>query len=222
MAERKQRDVQIVWQRVTLIERFSSVLYPLDLPELLRQIPTIGYVVSEPSARGIAEGVMPSASKGDVTLIINEGNKTLGVAARDPGTALQSYEELRCFYIEHLDPSPGLKSHYHELQAVGWAKSGQDPVRTCSRFWSNHAGLKGIGDVLGETITNFGIHLVPSDRDPNQSDWFHITVEPSVTSGSKRYRFNWIWREQDPQRVEKQTSTVEEVLKRTILKLEAM
>ncbi|MDP2727824.1 MAG: hypothetical protein Q8P59_09810, partial [Dehalococcoidia bacterium] len=63
MADQRQSSLEIVWHQVAVVERFSSVLYPLDIQELLKQIPTIGYVVPELVLRGIPEEHKPLATK---------------------------------------------------------------------------------------------------------------------------------------------------------------
>jgi hypothetical protein len=68
--------VEFTWQSVSVIQRFSSVLYPLDTYELLRQMPTIGYVVSDLVFRGIMEAGKPAAQKGDIELLINQDKKS--------------------------------------------------------------------------------------------------------------------------------------------------
>ncbi len=221
MASEKQSSVQIVWYQVAIIERFSSVLYPLDILELLKQIPTIGYVVPELVLRGetLEEG-KPIATKGDIELVINQHNKTIGVRGRDIEKAVASFQELREFYLERLDPSPGLATHYLEFDGHGWVKSKASPVEVCSSFWANYAPLRDLGRLLEADTTNFGLQLVPPNKDPNDPNWFHIYIEPLVASSSRRYRIRWIWRGSDTEELLKKFSKVDETLQKLILKLE--
>ena len=220
MTADKQSDLQSVWHQVTITERFSSVLYPLDMLELLKQIPTIGYVVPELVQRGVIEGGKPIATKGDVELIINQDNKTIGVKGRDPANAVLSFQELRQFCSERLDPSPGLATQYVELDGQGWAKSEKDPTEICSRFWANYAPLRDLGQVLGVDVANFGLQLVPSNKDPNDPEWFHIYIEPLIASSSRRYRIRWIWRGSDMEQLLEKFSKVDDSLEKLISNIE--
>ncbi|MFH1485003.1 MAG: hypothetical protein ABIH46_02935, partial [Chloroflexota bacterium] len=194
MAAQKQPDIQVVWHQVLVSERFSSVLYPLDTLELLKQLPAIGYVVPELVLRGTPEQSKPIASKGDVELLINQDNKTIGVRGRDTERTVECFRELRKFYLERLDPSPGLATHYVEFDGQGWARSKANPKEILSRFWADYPPLRDLGRILETEVTNFGLQLAPSNRDPNDPNWFHISVEPLVFSSSKRYRIRWTWR----------------------------
>ena len=222
MADDKQPSVQIVWHQVAVIERFSSVLYPLDILELLKQVPAIGYVVPELVLRGTPEEGKPIATKGDIELMINQDNKTIGVRGRDIEKAVASFKELREFYLERLDPSPGLATQYLEFDGQGWIKSKANPAEVCNSFWANHSPLRDLGRLLEADTTNFGLQLVPPNKDPNDPNWFHIYVEPHVSSSSKRYRVRWIWRGSDTEGLLKKFSKVDETLQKLISKLEGL
>lgn len=213
-------NIQIGWYQVAISEGFSSVLYPLDIWELLKQIPTIGYVVPELVLRGTPEERKPIATKGDIELVFNQENKTIGVKGRNPEKAVEAFRELRQFYLERLDPSPSLATLYLEFDAQGWAKSKGNPVEVCSSFWADYTPLQDLSRLLETKVTNFGLQLAPSNRDPNDPNWFHIYIEPLVASSTKRYRIRWIWRGSDIEELLKKFSRVEETLQKLIAKLE--
>ena len=194
MAQGYQIPIEIHWYSVSIVERFSSPLYPLDALELLRQLPIIGYIVPEQVLRGIPVSNQPIARKGDVELIINQDNKTIGLKGREIGRTIEYFKELRQFYFEHLDPSPGLLTQYMEFNGEGWAKSGNNPTATFSSFWANNENLVQLGKIIGMDVSNFGVQLVPPNQDPNSPEWFHIYLEPHVASASRRYHVLYIQR----------------------------
>lgn len=220
MASKKELGVQIVWQQVSVVEGFSSVLYPLDIYELLKQLPNLGYVVPDLVLRGTPEQSRPIATKGDIELTINQDNKTIGVRGRDTKKAVASYQELKDFYLNMLDPSPGLATRYLEFDGHGWAKSSANPTEVFTKFWHNHGPLQEFRNILEENVTDFGLHLVPPNKDPNNSAWFHLIIEPHVSSSKKRYRIRWIWRGTDTEKLLKKFSKVDETLQRLISKIE--
>lgn len=212
--------VEITWQSVSVIQRFSSVLYPLDIYELLRQAPTIGYVVSDLLFRGTLEAGKPAAQKGDIELLVNQDNKTLGVKGRDVDDAITAFKELQAFYIERLDPSPGLATQYIEFDGQSWAKSGHNPTAAFASFWSDFAPLQDLGSVLGEDVSHFGIELVSPNRDPNTAEWFHIIIKPFVPSAAKRYVIRFLWRGPDVEGMLSKFSQIEDILRKLIRKIE--
>jgi hypothetical protein len=149
-----EKQIEIVWRKVSIVQRFSSVLYPLDIFELLKQLPTIGYVVPELVLRGTPEANKPIAQKGDIELVIDQANKTIGVTGRELEKALASFKELRQFYSERLDPSSGLATQYIEFDGEGWAKSGNSPVSSFASFWSDCRSLEELGRIDLTPVNN--------------------------------------------------------------------
>ena len=216
----QQENINITWQQVSLIERFSSVLYPLDLVELLRILPTIGFVVPDISRAGVQDILNPIAHKGNIGLVVNRDNKTIGVKGLQIEEVIESYIELRSFYTERLDPSDGLHTQYIEFQGDGWAKSNNNPLNVFSSFWENGRQLKELANVINLPISNFGVQLVTPNKDPNDPEWFQFIIDPLIPSASKRYRIRCVWRGVDIKRLLKEFSRINNMLLRLINKLE--
>lgn len=220
MTTEQKQVIQIVWHRAAVIERFSSVLYPLDIAELLRQLPTIGYVVPELVLRGTPEVGKPIAQKGDIELVINQDNKTIGVRGREAEKAVVSFKELRDFYLQRLDPSPGLATQYLEFDGEGWARSENNPSASFASFWSDYGPLQELGVILESDAVNFGVQLVPPNKDPNTPDWFHIYLEPLIPSAARRYHVRCIWRDTDVEQLLKKFAKIDDTLQNLIKKIE--
>lgn len=210
---------RIAWLNVNIVERFSCVLYPLELLSLLRQLPTIGYVVPELVLRGTPDPNSPIASKGAVELLINQDNKTLGIRGRTPREALDSFQELREFW-QNMDPSDKLSTHYVEFDGNGFVQTGENPLRSFERFWSGCAQLEFLGQTLGEDLTNYGVHLVRSGQDPNSEDWLHVQLDPLAVSSNNRYHLRWIWRGADVDSMLNRFATVEVAVGRLLESIE--
>lgn len=220
MATEQKQDVQIVWHQISIIERFSSVLYPIDIIELLRQLPTIGYVVSDLVLRGTPEAGKPVAQKGDIEIAINQDNKTIGVRGREVERTVNAFKELRDFYLERLDPSPSLATQYLELNGEGWAKSGNNPSAVFASFWSDYKPLQKLGILLESDVVNFGVQLVPPNKDPNAPDWFHIYLQPLIPSAAKRYHLRCIWRDTDIEQLLKKFAKVNDIFRNLVKRVE--
>ena len=222
MTGNKPSGVQIAWYQVAITERFSSVLYPLDVWQLLREITDIAYVVPNLLlSTGQYEAGKPIAVKGDIELILDQDKKTIGVKGRDPEKVVESFQELRDFYTERLDPSSALATHYVEFEGQGWARGRMSPIEVCSRFWANCDAIRNLGALLDAEVANFGIQLVPPEIDPNGPEWFHVAIAPLVPSSSSRYHVAWVWRGADIERLLKRFSRVNQTLQSLVLRLEA-
>lgn len=193
----QQQDLKIVWHNLGLVERFSCVLFPLDTLDLLRQLPSLGYVVPDAALRGSPEDGKPLAVQGDCELLINEQAKSIGLRGRNPEQLVSSYRELRKFIIDEMDPSSMMSTDYIEIDGLGWVRSGESPLVAFHRFWGRSERLANAASILGADVTNFGLQLVPPGIDPNSPKWFHIHVEPSPRSGSHRYTVRWTERGPD-------------------------
>jgi len=220
MAEGKKTDIDVAWHRVSVIERFSSVLYPINVPQLLWQLPTIGYIVPDLVLRGTPEQGKPIATKGNTELTLNMDNKTIGVIDKDPEKATTAFLELREFYIGRLDLSPP-EVQYVEFDGQGWVRSKESPVRVFSHIWRDSKPIQKLGSILGEDATNYGIEIVPREQDPNNPKWFHVAIHPLPASSLKQYYVRWIWREPNSAQLLKRYAKVNDTLRTMISTIEA-
>ena len=220
MPEAQKHEIEVTWQQVSTVERFSSVLYPINVPRLLSLLPIAGFVVPDLVLRGTPEAGKPLATKGNTELLINTDNKTLGVKDKDPERSVNAFQELRKFYLEQIDPS-SVEIQYVEFDGIGWIRSKDNPVRVFGRLWRDSKPLQRLSSIIGEDITNYGIEIVPRDVDPNNPRWFHIDIKPYAFSGSKEYHVRWIWREPDSEQFLKKAMKTTEVLRTMISALEA-
>jgi hypothetical protein len=113
-----------------------------------------------------------------------------------------------------------LATQYIEFDGNGWAKSNADPTRVFANSWGLDTLFQDLGQLLGTDVSNFGMQLVPPNKDPNDPDWFHISLEPLIASSHRRYRIRWIWRQSDTQGFLDNVGTFEVLLKNLLLKLE--
>jgi hypothetical protein len=219
MPEGQKTAVEVVWQQVSTVERYSSPLYPINIPRLLAQLPLVGYIVPDLVLRGTPEQGKPIAMKGDTELVINTDNKTLGVKDKDPESTVNAFRELRKFCLERLDPPP-LAVQYVEFDGAGWIKSKDNPLKVFSSMWHESKALQKLGSIIGEETTNYGVEIVPKDTDPNNAKWFHISIQPYPPSGTKEYIVRWIWREPDSERFLKKSAKCTETLRTMISTIE--
>lgn len=182
------------WISLRLVERFGNVLYPIDLPILLRLLPTIGYVVGKRVLKGVLEPGESLALKGNVELILNQDNKTMGVQGREISEVVDGFSELRNFWLDQLSPSPSAETHYIELGGEGIVRSQKNPTEVFTGFWAQFERIQRLSKTVRFGVVNFGLRLVPQNVDPNNTDWFDLRIQPQVISSANQYYVNIVWR----------------------------
>jgi len=197
MDKANNQGLDLRWVSLRLVERFMNVLYPIDIPMLLRLLPNIGYVVPKKSLKGIAELGEALAIKGNVELIMNQDNKTLGVEGREVSEVVDGFNELRNFWMEQLNPSPSAETHYIELGGEGIIKSHNNPTVVFGEFWARLEMMQKLSRIVGFDVVNFGLRLVPQNIDPNNTEWFDLRIQPQVISSANHYYVNIVWRSKD-------------------------
>jgi hypothetical protein len=197
MDKSNKQELDLRWISVRLVERFMNVLYPVEIPLLLRLLPNIGYVVPKKVLKGVVEPGEALAIKGNVELVFNQDNKTLGVEGRDVTEVVEGFKELRSFWIEQLAPSPSAETHYVELGGQGIIESRNNPTSVFSEFWAGFERMQKLSKTIGFDVVNYGLRLVPQNVDPNNIEWFDLRIQPQVISSENHYYINIVWRSKD-------------------------
>lgn len=213
-------ELEVRWASVRLVERFMNVLYPFDIRMLLRLLPNIGYVVPQKRLKGVMEAGEAVAIKGNLELILDSANKALGIEGNGIPEVIDGFKELRSFWMNQLNPSPTAVTHYVELGGEGVVKSKNNPVEAFSNFWSKSEIIQGITDIVGIDVVNFGFRLVCRDKNPNNTDWFDLRIQPDVLSSGNQYYTNIVWRSGDLETLLNSIATVNDKILALIRKIE--
>jgi hypothetical protein len=208
------------WFQVRVVERFMNVLYPIEIPVLLRLLPNIGYVVSRKVLKGVVEPGEALAVKGNMELVFNQDNKTLGVEGREVSEVVDGFNELRSFWLEQCTPLPSAETHYIELGGQGVIESHNNPTDVFSEFWAKFEVMQKLSKTVGEDVVNFGLRLVPKNIDPNNTEWFDLRIQPQVISSANRYYINIVWRSKDREAALNNFGKVNEIVVALIREIE--
>ncbi len=210
------------WRRLRLVERFANVLYPIDLFELLRQLPKAGYVVPPKIFKGVIEPGEAAALKGNVELVANQDIRTLGIEGHEisPAEIIDSFNELRSFWHEKLEPSRSIETHYFELTGEAWVKTRKNPVKVFGQYWAQFSKMQELNKILGCEASNFGLQLTPTNTDPNNANWFDVRIHPLIVSSTNCYYINLVWRNEDIDKAIKAFSKMDSTIANLILEVE--
>jgi hypothetical protein len=220
MSEAKKETRAIKWVDVRLVERFSNVLIPIEIPVLLRLLPSIGYIVPAKRLKGVIDPGDSIAVKGNVELLINQDNRSLGVAAGNISELIEGFNELRSFWTEQINPQPAAETHFIELGGQGFKGTDTKPSESFNRFWSEFNRMKDLKKAIGFDVANFGLQLVQKDLEPNGPEWFDITIHPQVTSSANQYYIRTVWRTSNLESGLKNFSQLDSIVDRLIKEIE--
>lgn len=209
--------------RVALIERFRSVLYPVNLLPLLDRVPELGWVVEERVED--EQGIRTKAPRrGNLRLAIDQANKTLGVDGNDVADVLAGYRELRETARELSDYGPSVQTDYVEFRFIGQArKQGVVPTEVFAQWWSSIEQADTLGRLLGEALPSdagglapYGLRFAPAGLDANRPNWTELTIGPVNTAGHARFHFDLLYRNQDSEVTEKIAEAAEVLIERAL------
>lgn len=209
--------------RVTLMERFDSVLYPVNLLPLLDRVPELGWVVEERIED--PEGIRTKVPKrGNLRLLMDQASRTLGVTGNDIADVIGGYRELREAARELSDYSPSVETDYVEFRYIGQVrKEGIDPTEALARWWSGVDQINELGRLLADSLQSdatafapYGIRFAPSGLDANRQNWAELTLAPVNTAGQARFHFDLLYRNEESEVTEGVAETADNLIERVL------
>jgi hypothetical protein len=211
-----------IWRRLSLIERFTNVLYPIDLLELLQQLPKLGYVVPRKILKGVIEPGESAARKGNIEVVANQDLRTLGIEGHEttPAEIIQAFDELRSFWRKQLESSQNVETHYLELIGEARVKTQKNPVEVFSQYWAQFNKMQKLNKILGCEAYNFGLRLTPTNTNPDSANWFDVRIQPLIVSSTRCYYVTLDWRNEDRDKVVKAFRKMDDTITNLILEVE--
>ena len=220
--ERKRSSIQVV-----LSERFDSVLYPIEIIDLFDRLPEFGWVVSRRMDEQGTLRLRDAPSKGNVRLVIDTANKTLGVSGNDLTETLNEYRGLRSLIRELIEFPPQVVTDYVEFRYTGSISGETNPPQVFSAWWGEYDRAINLGEFLGERLPSdagplspYGIRFAPSGIDANRPNWTEFSITPSNIAGHKYYLFDLLFRHEDAALAERVAESADEILDSALARLE--
>lgn len=213
----------------TLFERFDSVLYPFPIERVLEALPAQGWIV--PYAERDESGVklLSAPSKGNIRLVFDINLRTLGVRGTEPKGTLDEFQAVSSFVATKFGLAPEVHSFYTEFRFVGSADVGAEPKvpvpERLTAWWAGHERSDELTATIakwlpGDELGAYGVRIATKSRDANRPDWAELTIGPSVTSGSRFYSFDLLYRSRNRRTVELVASNAFDVVMAAVEELE--
>lgn len=220
MNKNQSNELEIKWITIRIIERFMNVLFPIEIPVLLRLLPNIGYIVPSKRLKGVIDPGEALAIKGNNELILNQDNKLLGIEGSSISDILEAFNELRNFWIERINPNPAAETHYVEIAGTGFVGTTTSPSEKFIKFWSGIDRIDNLSKIVGFEITNYGLRLVTQSIEPNDPEWFDLRIQPQVISSANHYYTNIVWRTRELANAIENIQNIENIIKKIIHEIE--
>ena len=224
-----QTEFQIWTQIVTLIKRYNTVLYPIDLSMLLDQLPESGWIVSRKfDSVGSGQTLDELPTKGNTKLRFDQGNKTIGVAGSNIDETLHTYRELMELIRDSSQVAVDENTHYVELRIIGKIGSPKSPEKVLSQWWSAHSDVSDLGTFLAgempsdsEVMGQRGLRFTSVGLTANRPNWAELTVYPDNAAFDRRYYFDLLYRNEKSSIAERVAQSANNIITSTIQRLES-
>lgn len=204
--ERQERHFRNLHVRFSI--RFSYLLFPFDIVELVERLAKAGYQITIPRppkipGKNVRLGATGKiAQKGDVEIDINDDRGILGAASSSPASSIEGLNEVLQLINTNLNVDLYEVAAFYELIGHFDIESDQNPLEKIEQISQKGTHIKQFNDILNEDVSDYTLRLVPRGRIPNQTEWFDITIQPNVIKPFSSYTVTVVYRSKDRSRVE--------------------
>ncbi|MBI2303914.1 MAG: hypothetical protein HYU86_04100 [Chloroflexi bacterium] len=213
----------ISFRLVHLSVSYNTALFPFDILELSRMLPSVGYVILQElpvqfGARLGMSGVL--AKKGDTALSLNSERYTVTTQTQEPNAALEEFEFIERLIEEEFGFRGEEHASFYEVISEATVRTKKNPLLMVEEHSRSISLLGRLSKALGHPVGVFGFRLVPPGADPNRPDWFDIRIEPEVLNCTRRLSISIIFRNHERPKVLQFVRTLPQVLTNLVAELE--
>ncbi|HEU0022618.1 MAG TPA: hypothetical protein VFR55_13240 [Dehalococcoidia bacterium] len=211
---------------ITIIERYDTVLYPIDQITLFDRLPELGWLVSRRMDDQGTFSLESMPSKGNSHLRLDRGNKSIGIIGNHLAEVLASYKELTGVVRELFDFAGEVGTDYVEFRYIGRLNGSSRPVETFASWWAEAGRAAELGSFLADklpsdavTMSPYGIRFAPSANNANRPNWAELVITPTPAAGSNTYHFDLIYRNESSSVVEQVVESADSIIESTLERL---
>jgi hypothetical protein len=187
----------------------SYVLPPFDTAELIDVLVKAGYIrMAPPTPPGRSQGVRFSftgliARKGEVVVDVNDERGVLGAASPSPTLTIDGFNEVLQLIKNNLKADPEITASFFELIGHLEVETQVNPLEKIGRISEKVKLFEEFSKTMGEDVSIYSLRLTPKGQIPDQTEWFDITVEPSLMHTKSAYNISVVYRSKDRPKVQK-------------------
>lgn len=213
--------------RVAIVERFDTVLYPFQPDAFLRLLPSKGWIAETNEEEEGSVQVAGAITRGGVRLVINAGNKTLGVLGHVIDECLTAYRDIKSYLADDFELPPQVATDYVEFRYIGWKKSETSAMDVFRSINVPNDAYASLGSFLEGVIPadaplgQYGVRICPIGIDANRQNWSELALYPEPVAGLSRIHFDLIYRNEDVRLVESAVTKGDEIIEGSLERLMA-
>lgn len=222
----KSSEPTIDYQVVHLSVVWDTVLFPFDQWKLGQILPELGYsaapdLVRLPRVGGSVTAMGQIAAKGRTGLILNSEKHQIIIDAADPSSAIEELDNIEEGLSAklHFDSKKVAQGYEIDAQLLIW--SGKSPLEVFGKYWASAAELKTFEQLIGQSCSNYGLHLFVPGGTPMSTDWFDIRLEPSLRAPDACYLCIVVYRHPDRDNVFEFAKKIPTLIPDIVKRLEA-
>jgi len=207
----------INYLQLSLAVVYDSVLFPFDINQLIKMLPSHGFVPTEDMPRifpvgGRAEITGIVAGKGDIFIRIETPRRIVAVHASSIDSVVFEMESLEDLIRKVFDVDGPNMAKYYESVAAVTIKTDQNLLENWASYHEKLPLLKEASKIIGAEASLFGVRLAPVGQGPNQPNWFDIRIEPFVDMPTDYHSIQVIYRRSNRQEVMEFVKSLEKSL----------
>lgn len=194
-------NVAKVYTQLSLAVKFDTVLLPFDAVTLLRILEDSGYIILSDKLEKLVvplgvrldlKGVI--ARRGDAQIRLESDRQILGVHTPDTTMLQEEFELIESLVKKEFDLDIPTLARYYEFIAGYTVRADNNPLTMWRDHFEDTSLVKKFSKIMGTQVSPFGLRIAPSGADPNQNEFFDITIGPQVPSATSHHRVQVIYR----------------------------
>jgi len=193
---------------IRLSTRMNYVLFPFDTTELIDVLVKAGYTRTAPPPpfrrlKGARLGFTGTiARKGEIVIDINDERGFLGATSPSATSTIQGFDEVLQLAKTNLKVDLEGMAAFYEFIGNLEVETDLNALEKIGQLYEGNKPIEDFGKIMGEAVSHFSLRLAPKGENPNQTEWFDITIEPELIKTST-YRISAIYRSKDKSKVQK-------------------
>ncbi len=163
----------------------TDLFFPVDIRDLRPTLARNGYELTRlptplaPRQLRIGGGGV-IARKGGFSLNFDAENRSLGLSGDSSDNIIKAFDELTAMVRNELKTDLASHVRYYEILGYYRVFTSKIPSEQFSAVSEGVELFETIAEIVGTSVSTFGIRVVPKGGLPNNDDWFDISVEPEI------------------------------------------
>lgn len=178
--------------RLSLLVRWSTVVFPVEQWKLLQMLPELGYVPTEAGSQRAGYGTRLEVTgivgqKGVVTLILDAQKPGLQIESNDPELAIEELNRIENVLFEQLGFGSEKAAKYYEFDCQVLIWSERSPLDLVRKSMEGLSIIDHVSKAVRMPVAAYSLKVAARDERPSSETWYEVLIEPSSRSPDSAY-----------------------------------